>query len=126
MSKFESLKRKAPALVIIAAVIGGYINGSYQLEAGDKANTAPEYKPSTDPYERERLLVPAPLPLTVEEAIGHYVGMDRPRTGLTDAGVERVVDELTDQYEAQTGASADQPFPGNPNGSRWIRIDLSE
>ena len=114
-----------PLRVLAAgAIIVGI--GGYALNDGgmpNKASLATEQKPSTDPYDGEEVLVYAPDPLTVEEAIAHYVGMDRPRTNLTDTYVERVVDELTDQYEAQTGASADRPFPGNQNGSQWITIE---
>ncbi len=122
MSKRESLKTIVPAFALLAAAVGGYALATN--ESTDKASvSATQYKPSTDPYDGEEVLVYAPDPLTVEEAIAHYVGMDRPRTNLTDTYVERVVDELTDQYEAQTGASADRPFPGNQNGSQWITIE---
>ncbi len=74
-----------------------------------------------NPYEAEDVLVYAPLPLTVEEAIEHYVGMDQPRTDLSDAGKAFVVAELVADFEAQTGASAEQPYTGD--GTQWIAID---
>lgn len=126
MPKFESLKNKALPLVLVAAVVGGYATVNMDESNSDRATISTELKSTTDPYEDETVLVYAPRPLTVEQAVEHYVGMDQPRTDLTDAGQDRVIAELTDQYEAQTGAPADQPFPGNPNGSQWISIDLSE
>lgn len=122
MSKRESLKTIVPAFALLAAAVGGYALATN--ESTDKASVnATQYKPSQDPYAGQEVLVYAPLPLTAGESIEHFVGMDRPSTNLSDTGVERVIDELTDEYEDQTGESADEPFPGNANGTQFVSIN---
>lgn len=88
------------------------------------ANQVVTEKIETNPYLGDEILIYAPLPLSAEEAIEHYVGMDRPRTDLSDEGLETVTDELVGAYEDQTGLDADQPFPRNVQGSQFIRIDI--
>ena len=73
---------------------------------GDSSSSEPvEPVTSTDvnPYTESEVLVYAPQPLTAEQAI-------------------ELADQLTADFESQTGLQSDEVFPGNASGTHFIRI----
>lgn len=108
-----------PRTIAMAAVLTIGAIGLFASKA-DKApvDTAPV---PVSPYEGTDVLVYAPRPLTAGEAIEYFVERDQLRAD--DAEQAELVAELTDDYEAQTGLNPEVPFPGNDQGTAFIRIE---
>jgi hypothetical protein len=125
--KFPTQKNESSLSEIIgvsAAVAGlallsvvGYANSG-----GRESTDATESITATDtnPYADSEVLVYAPLPLTAEEAIAYFVARDQLR--LPEAAQAVLADQLTADFESQTGLEADKIFNGNANGTQYIRI----
>ncbi len=90
---------------------------------GDSSSSDPvEPVTSTDvnPYTESEVLVYAPQPLTAEQAIDYFVARDQLR--LPEDAQAELADQLTADFESQTGLQSDEVFPGNASGTHFIRI----
>lgn len=113
----ESLNTRNIAL---AAAIAMGTTGLFAAGCGSapESDSAPV---TTSPYEGTDVLVYAPSPLTAGEAIEYFV--DRDQVRATDDDQEAWTAELTDEFVDQTGLDPNAQFPGNPDGTAFIRIE---